>query len=577
MFLRKGISNGRTYLSIVQGYRDEKTHKPKSKTIMSIGYLDELEKEYTDPIAHFKEVAKQMTEEYNDKHKAITIEIMPDKKLSTKDDLVKNFGYAALSKIYHELELNTFFQIKQRKLDVEFNLNSVFKLLVYGRAIFPGSKKYTFENKHRIFDRTQFTQDDVYRALTYLARYEDALQKWMHEHISVNYDRDTSLLYYDVTNYYFEIDEQDELRKKGACKEHRPNPIVQMGMFIDSNGLPVSYELFPGNTNDVITLRPALKKAKEEIGSEKVIVVADKGINSGDNIYYTLSGKNGYVISKSIRGADQEIKEYVLDEEGYHMTGEEYKCKSRLYPREINVTLTNGRKKKVPVDEKQVVFYSEKYARRAKAERDAAVAKANDLIKSPGKYTKATSYGAAKYINNIEYDRETGEVLKGGKALSIDQELIDEEAKYDGYYMIVTSEYEKSDGEIIDIYRGLWRIEESFKITKSTLTTRPVYVSTEEHIHAHFLICYVTLTLLRILEMKTGRKYCVDRIVKSMRKCNYTHLEKNYYVLEYYDEILEEVGKVTGIDFSLKYRTLSEIKKITGYSRKKSHSTTIND
>ncbi len=568
MFLRKEKRKGRIYLSIVHGYREKDTGKSKQKTIKTLGYLDELEKEFEDPISYFTQLAKNMTEEYNSKHKPVTVEIDPNKTLDPGTDLTKNFGYAALSKIYHELELNTFFQIRQRELDIQFNLNSIAKLLFYGRVIFPCSKKSTFEQKHRLFDRTEFSLDDVYRSLTYLNKYEKPLQKWIHEKISAKYGRDTSLMYYDVTNYYFEIDEADDLRKKGVSKEHRPDPIVQMGMFIDNNGLPVSYDLFSGNTNDVTTLRPALKNAKDNIGAEKVIVVADKGINSGDNLYYTLSGKNGYVVSMSIRGAGKEIQDYVLEENGYIQQGEEYKCKSRLCPRQINVTMSSGRKKKVSVDEKQVVFYSDKYAKRAKAEREAALLKAKDLITSPGKYNRSTSYGAAKYIQNISYDNETGEILEGQSALYLNEELIKDEEKFDGYYMIVTSEMDKSDSEIIDIYRGLWRIEESFKITKSSLTARPVYVSRQDHIHAHFLTCFVALTLTRILEMKIDRKYCVNQIIQSLRKSNYTHLEQNYYVLGFFDDVLKEIGNVTGIDFSKKYRTLSEIKKITGYSKK---------
>lgn len=568
MFLRKEKRKDRIYLSIVHGYREKDTGKSKQKTMKTLGYLDELEKEYENPISYFTQLAKNMTEEYNSRHKPVTLEINPNKTLNPGTDLTKNFGYAALSKIYHELELNTFFQIRQRELEIQFNLNSIAKLLFYGRVIFPGSKKSTFEQKDRLFDRTEFSLDDVYRALTYLNRYEKPLQKWIHEKISAKYGRDTSLMYYDVTNYYFEIDEADDLRKKGVSKEHRPDPIVQMGMFLDNNGLPVSYDLFSGNTNDVTTLRPALKNAKDNIGAGKVIVVADKGINSGDNLCYTLSGKNGYVVSMSIRGASKEIKDYVLEKEGYIHQGEEYKCKSRLCPRQISVTMSSGRKKKVSVDEKQVVFYSDKYARRAKAERETALLKAKELIASPGKYNRSTSYGAAKYIQNISYDRETGEILEGKSDLYLNEELIKEEEKFDGYYMIVTSEMDKSDDEIIDIYRGLWRIEESFKITKSSLTARPVYVSREDHIHAHFLTCFVALTLTRILEMKIGRKYCVNQIIQSLRKSNYTHLEQNYYVLGYFDDVLKEIGNVTGIDFSKKYRTLSEIKKITGYSKK---------
>jgi len=226
-------------------------------------------------------------------------------------------------------------------------------------------------------------------------------RKFVNDRIKLQYGRDTRLVYYDVTNYYFEIDEQDELRKKGVSKEHRPNPIVQMGLFMDTNGIPITFDLFPGNTNDCLTYRPILSRIQKEYELGKVIVVADKGMNTGDNIYYTLSAKDGYVFSMSVRGADKELKSYVLNEDGYEWYGNEYKRKSRLYPRTIKVTSSSGRKLNKTVDEKQVVFYSEKYAKRAKAERAAAIEKAIDLIKNPGKYTRSTSYGAASYVKNI--------------------------------------------------------------------------------------------------------------------------------------------------------------------------------
>lgn len=392
----------------------------------------------------------------------------------------------------------------------------------------------------------------------------------MNDRIKKNYGRDTSLIYYDVTNYYFETDEQNDFLHKGISKEHRPNPIIQMGLFMDNRGIPITYELFPGNTNDCLTYRPNFGRIKKQFDLGRVISVADKGMTTGDNIWYTINTPthDGYVFSMSIRGAEKGIKDYVLKEEGYEWLGTEYKRKSRKSPRTILVTSVTGKKMKKQVDEKQVVFWSEKYARRAKAERETALAKARDLAQNPGNYTRATSYGAAKYVKKIDYDKETGEILTSSSILDIDEEKIREEEALDGYYMLLTSEMETSDDEIIDMYRGLWRIEESFKVTKSELEARPVYVWTKEHIEAHFLTCFVALTIARILENKLERKYSVGRILDSLSKAECSLLQQNYYLFDYYDEVLKEIGSIMDIDFGKRIRTLGEIKKILAKTKK---------
>ena len=392
----------------------------------------------------------------------------------------------------------------------------------------------------------------------------------MNDRIKKNYGRDTSLIYYDVTNYYFETDEQNDFLHKGISKEHRPNPIIQMGLFMDNRGIPITYELFPGNTNDCLTYRPNFGRIKKQFDLGRVISVADKGMTTGDNIWYTINTPthDGYVFSMSIRGSEKGIKDYVLKEEGYEWLGTEYKRKSRKSPRTILVTSVTGKKMKKQVDEKQVVFWSEKYAKRAKAERDTALAKARDLAQNPGNYTRATSYGAAKYVKKIDYDKETGEILTASSILDIDEEKIREEEALDGYYMLLTSEMETSDDEIIDMYRGLWRIEESFKVTKSELEARPVYVWTKEHIEAHFLTCFVALTIARILENKLEQKYSVGRILDSLSKAECSLVQQNYYLFDYYDEVLKDIGLIMDIDFGKRIRTLGEIKKILAKTKK---------
>lgn len=572
MYLKKTPNaQGRIRLSIVDNYYDKQKKCSRQKTIESIGFLDELEKIYEDPISHFQKRVELLNQQKKEKQAPINFTFYDSDRLCIGDNLRKNFGYAAFSKIYHELKLDTFFNNRQRHTKESYDANTIMKMLVYSRLLAPASKKASYDNRDQFFEKTDYSLDDVYRCLTFLNKHKENLQVWMNDRIKEQYGRDTSLIYYDVTNYYFETDEQTDLLRKGVSKEHRPNPIVQMGLFMDNNAIPITYELFAGNTNDCLTYRPNFGRIKKQFDLGRVISVADKGMTTGDNIWYTINTptKDGYVFSMSIRGADKSIKEYVLDEKGYEWLGEEYKRKSRLCPRTILVTANNGKKIKKQVDEKQVVFWSKKYATRAKAEREAALAKARDLAKHPGNYTRATSYGAAKYVKKVEYDKETGEILTASSILDINEDLIREEEALDGYYMLLTSEMDAPDDKIIDMYRGLWRIEESFKITKSELEARPVYVWTNEHIEAHFLTCFVALTLSRILEMKLEHKYSAGRILESLSKANCSLIQQNYYMFDYFDEVLKDIGDLMNIDFAKRVRTLGDIKQTLADTKKK--------
>jgi len=569
MYLKKSTKakTGRTHLSIVQGYWDNKSKQSRTRTVETLGYLDELKKIYDDPIAHFENVVAQMNQAQAEENSSGTITIDLNEEIDTSKYPRKNFGYAAASRVYHELEIDSFLNNRQRHMNIEYSLNNIMKLLVFLRLIDPGSKKEAFENKDYIFENTDFSLTDIYRGLSDINKHRDALQKFIYNHIKEQYGVNTETVYYDVTNYYFEIDEPDELRKNGVSKEHRRDPIVQMGLLIDTLGMPIAYKLFKGNDSDCTTLLPILKEIRREFDLGRIIVVADKGINTADNIYYNLKRGNGYVFSQSVRRAYKELKEYVLKDTGYVWIGNEYKMKSRLYPREIEVT-ENGEKIKVKIDEKQVVFYSKDYDRRAKAEREPALQKARELIKDPSKFNQNNSYGAAKYVKNIQFDKETGEIITTKGVLSFDEKKLKEEEKYDGYYVIITSELNKSDDEIINIYRGLWKIEESFKITKSDFEARPVYLSREDRIQAHFLICFVALVIARILQYRVKKKYNASRILESLSKVCCSHIKENYYLFDYRDEVTDAVGKALDIDFTKKFMRLGDIKKILGSVKK---------
>jgi transposase len=577
MYLKKNFNkeSGRTYLSIAQKYRHPVKKVSTDRNIKSLGYLDELEKKYDDPITHFRQLAKKMTEE-DDTRKKVVLNINMDEELPKDSSQRKNLGYAAILKIYHELKLNEFFNNRARNQPFKYNTNSIMMLLVISRLLSPGSKNKAFEEKGRYFERFAFSLADIYRALSHFTGLEVELQEYLNEMISAMYKRNTKTIYYDVTNFYFEIDKADDFRKFAKSKEGRHNPIVQMGLAMDSDGIPIHYRLFEGNKLDKETFRSVIGEVRRKYGTGRIVVVADMGIITGDNIYY-LTGKNndnGYVFSFSVRGATDAFKQYVLDEEGY--VGQDgkpaekdasFKIKSRRIARDINVSLKSGGKAKKVVYEKQVVFWAQKYAGKARAERSQLVKKALELVEDPAKYERATSYGAAKYIKDMAFDKETGEILKGRKAC-FDYDKLSQDEKYDGYYAIITSELDMADGDIIDTYRGLWEIEETFKVTKSTLEARPVYVSREDRIRAHFLTCFISLVIIRLIGKKTGRKYSAEKIVSCLNNISCSNEQDNLYLFDYRSKISDAIGAALGIDFTKKRLTQAEIKNILAESKK---------
>lgn len=603
MYVKKSKTrNGRYFLSYVQGYRDE-FKKPRQKTVENIGWLDELEKEYDDPIAHFKEIAKARNSEEINKlliNHLNTIEI-------EENSVNKNLGYCVLKKLYKELGLEELLKDVKANSKIKYNLNDIFSMLVYMRIIKPGSKKNSYENRNMLFENSDYSLDDVYRSLTLLNPLKKEIQKVMWENTKETYERDTSTAYYDCTNYYFEIEYNDAdvykldadgnpildnkgnkiitekgLRKRGPEKNHRPDPIVEMGLLMDASGIPLSYDIFPGNESEKLSLIPIFNRTKNDFNLQRTIIVADRGLNTSDNIIkiagLTLEQSikmNGYVYGQSVRGADAEFKSWVLDGNYITDTIEEnnnkiiFKHKSRIYPKKMNVKRTDKNKTKggndkietILVDQKQMVYYSQKYADKQKRDREMVISRAKDLIKHPTKYNKATSYGISGYVNNLAFIKKTGEVADG-LDLSLNQDKIDEEAKYDGYYSIVTSEENKTDIEIRNIYRGLAKIEETFKVTKSGLESRPVWVSRNDHIESHFLICFVSLVIVRLLEKRLNNEYSFKQIINTIRNYTSTNLEHDIYVQNFKNNIITEFEKEFNIDLSKKYLTLSKIKKI---------------
>lgn len=593
LFIKKyKTPSGKTHCSIVDGYRTN--GKVKQKTIKVYGFLEDLQKQYDNPTKFLNYELEKLKKEIQTKY-TITID---RNKANSFDDDTFNIGYAYLKNIFQELGVSNVLKNKQYSTNIKYSLPKACELLIYSRILNPGSIKYTFEHKNQFFEPFDLSIDNLYRSLNPLLECKEEIFKTIWENTKNTYNRDASTSYYDCTNFYFEIeyddpDTKDEngeiikkgLRKRGPEKNHRPDPIVEMGLLLDKKGFPISYNLFPGNTSEKETLVPEIKRIKRRHNIDKVIVVADRGLNCSNNMIKTaglnLDNKNrdGYIYGQSIRGADQEFKDWVLkndyiidkiiDEEENEIV---FKHKSRIYPKKMYITrddkgLTkNGNKKKqsITIDQKQMVYFSQKYADKQKRDRQMVINKAKDLINNPGSYNRATSYGAAGYVNNIKFDKTTG-AISDDSTLSLNEEKINEESKYDGYYCIVTSEENLSDLELRNIYKGLSKIEETFKITKSEFNARPVNVRLEDHIDAHFLTCFISLVIIRILQDKINNKYTLKNLLEKMKNFKCTHESGNIYKYIGYKPEIQYLNRTFNLNMDNKYDTRENIKKILKY------------
>lgn len=607
-------SKNKRLMVVKESYRDEVTKKPRHRKVRNIGYIEDYLDLYEDPLKHFRDELKKEQNNIQIIQPSKSIGIDPKAKLSIRnlDDPRKDrksLGAAVLSYIYHELEIDSFMNNKRRYTKSEYNHNAIFKLLIYSRMLFPSSKREAYFNKDRFFEKMDFSLTNIYRSMDDFIEWKDDLLIHLNKKITENYGRDTTLLYYDVTNYYFEIDYQDEHKKKGVSKEHRPNPIVQMGLFMDDKGLPVNYKLFPGNTNDCKTLIPMMGETRLDLDIRDIIVVGDKGMMSGENISRILSQKNGYVISSSVRGASKEYKEYVLKQDDYEYkeipikqryenlsknkeVSYTLKVKTRITPREIAVPdIKTGKKTNIIINERQIVFYSEKYAKKAKKDREAALLKAFDTVENKKAIPK--SFGCYKYIKE-EYLQKDGELIKPSNSqLFFDDKKLEEEEALDGYYVIFSNVIGLEEGEkpfdkkstftkegffklnkrvdtqdIIKMYRGLWEIEETFKITKSSFEVRPIYHKNWDRIETHFLTCFVSLVMMRLLETNLESKWSTERILKSLKAANGSLISGNLYNFNYVDEVLLEIQEKFGITMDRQFLTIGEIKKIMAETKK---------
>jgi transposase len=524
MHIEKYKTNGKYYLRLVENKRIIKDGQSvnRKKLILSLGRIDQ----YDDGQPNYLERLRQSFRDGRPLIPALQgyVEYAPKSVVQISFEQGSTFCVAAprrfapciLDSVFAALGLDQLFASIKHTSRIKYDLQGIVRLLTYGRILEPASKLATMEQNEDYYRPLVKSSNNfnVYDALDVIYANRRQIIQRMNTNISRGIGRNTSNVFYDVTNFFFEVEEPDDdilddegnvlekgLRKMGVSKENRKQPIVQMGLFLDDNGIPISIEMFPGNTLDHLTLRTAMKNTIDTLELERFILVADRGMYSGTNMCHVLNLGNGYIVSKSLKKSTQQDREWVLDQRDYTEISPDFKYKSRIVSR--MVTDEDGTRKKIR--EKVVVYWSKAFYAREMHENQSFLEFIEKLKANPNGFrvSAAQSRSLKKFMQKDMLHMETGEIVDSRKLLSlIDDKKLTEFNELMGYYQIVTSELEMDDRDIIDKYHGLTRIEDQFREMKGTLNTRPIYVNTPEHIQAHLLICFIALTMMRIIQHK---------------------------------------------------------------------------
>ena len=551
--------------------------KHSTKIVEKLGNLEMVKAKAgkKDPYIWAKDYAKELTIKEKEGTRTI-IKSYSQNKLIPKETLFSfNIGYLFLQDLYYKLGLNNICEEISAKYQFKFDLNDILSKLIYSRILFPASKLKTLELSKSYLEQPKFDYQHIERALPILCKENDFIQAELYKNCNKYSPRNNRILYYDCTNFFFEIEQEDDLRKYGKSKENRPNPIVQMGLFMDGDGIPLSYEINPGNTNEQITLKPLEQKIIKDFELAEIVVCTDAGLASKANRKFNDTNSRKFITTQSIKQLKDFLKEEALDlTKGWHLPGsdkdynieklrtdekliEEYKDKTFYKERWI---------KEDDLEQRLIVTYSVKYQEYQKNIRNNQVERAKKLIeKNPKKIGKAKQNDPKRFIETIS-------ATPNGEAAtethySIDQNIIDEEAKYDGLYAVCTN-LEDNVEDIIKVNHRRWEIEESFRIMKSEFNARPVFHSNEEAIKAHFLICFLSLTIYRYLEKKLDNKYTVRQILDTLKQMNLTIKDDdfipNYVRTDLTDDLHDKFG------FRTDYEIIAEknLKKICKQTKK---------
>ena len=551
----------KTQIRVTEGYRPFPNSSPKQRTVKSFGYLEDQD----DPDAFWKEV--NACNDSLKQKRDLRIEIPVSEMMYSDNNRLLNYGYKFPESVYHLLGIDTFLEQYQNASGFrgKYSLNDVFRYLVMDRILYPSSKREAASRLLNYYGlNSEFELPDIYRALDHFNNVFYDLQRYVSEQVEERFGRELSYSFYDVTNYYTEKDfaDPDEiyrsrtgelvdgpaLGQKGVSKEHQLTPIVQMGLFMDGNGIPVCMDVFRGNMSDSDTLKENLDGFKKEYGIERTVVVADKGMNCSHNIDLLCSQGDGYVFSQVLKGTKgKRYREALFSPEGWQESEDgSYKCKlitEEYSGHDITFEIQDGKKiekkKAVKRMRKVLLYWSESDAEMAAKKREEKLRKAE-------KSTKNNAYGIVhgkdRYIKEETVLKETGEILDESqtvKVSAVDQEKAEKDALYDGYFAIITSELDYDAAKIREVYHGLWRIEESFRIMKSDFDARPIYLNKRGHIRAHFLICFISLVIIRLIQHSMGaERLSAERIAEALRRAECL-MEKGGYI-----RLLDVGGKI---------------------------------
>ena len=564
---------GHKTLYVKKNFRKE-DGKTGSKIIERLGRYDDLLKEHEDPIAWAKEyIAKLNEEEKIQKVKPVTITYHVQKQIDKGQDVLFDGGYLFLQKWFYSLGLDKICQKISRRHDFYFNLTTILSVLVYGRILFPTSKLGTFEYSKKMLEKYDFELQDVYRALDIIAEEKDYIQAELYKNSLKFGKRNDKILYYDCTNYYFEIEQESGMRKYGRSKENRPNPIVEMGLFMDGDGVPLAFCLHDGNINEQKTLQPLEKQIIQDFGKSEFVVCTDAGLASAANRRFNDVGGRAFITVQSLKKMKCFQEEWALEPKGWHLPNEKdlfdlnvvlsdlklyEKYKHSIFYKEQWFNENN-------IEQRFIVTFSIKYMNYQRMIRNEQIERAKKALSSSQKAERTRQSDFKRFITKTNVT-ENGEIAEE-KVYSLNKEKIAEEEKYDGFYCVATDLMDDA-AEIIRINRKRWEIEESFRIMKSEFSARPVYLHKDNRITAHFTTCFISLMLFRLFEKSLGHKYTVTEIIKNLKEIKFFKSSEGYMPAYTRTEFTDVLHDVFGTRTDYEIIPFSDMKKIFSYSKK---------
>ena len=539
MRIMKGRSSNPTY-HVIQDVR--RNGKRSTEIIENLGSASEICEKYhvSDADAWADDYVKKKREEAASKDHKVLIPYNTSAVINIDKRLSFNVGYLFLQQIYYQLGLPSICKKIKKVSSFEYDLDNILSRLIYGRILFPSSKLSCYEQSQELIEEPKFELHQVYRALTTLSESSDMIQAELYKRSKKLVKRNTGVLFYDCTNYFFEMERESGLKQYGPSKEHRPNPIVQMGLFMDKSGIPLAFCINPGNQNEQSSLKPLEQQIMRDFELSKFIVCTDAGLSSDANRKFNNYGERSFITTQSIKKLKTELKDWCLESKGWEVEGSKKKYdisalentpenrKKIFYKKKLIEGYDEERD--ITFDQTIIVTYSLKYKEYQQTVRNRQIDRAKKLIEKPSAADKRPQNDAKRFIKKTPFTND-GEIAS--RALyEIDESAIAEESRYDGFYAVCTN-LDDDPADIAKINHDRWEIEESFRIMKSEFEARPVYLQRDDRIEAHFLTCFIALMIYRILEKKLGNKYTCEEIIKTLREMDMRKVEEHGYIPSY--------------------------------------------